>query len=215
MLNNYDKIAGSYDFLSRLIFQKSQVYAQIDQLANLPSQSKILIVGGGTGWILNEITNLKLAGIEITYVEISMKMIEKAKRKLINPYQIQFINCAIEDFKTVEQYDAIHTAFLFDNFALPRVEKVFQQLDTLLKPGGLWLFSDFHYEHQTTHRWKGFVLKMMYTFFDKIAQVEAKTLVSTAPYFHQKHYRSLIEKDYYHSFIKAIVYQKPPATKTK
>jgi hypothetical protein len=47
MLNNYDKIAGHYDTLSRLVFFKSQVNAQINQLRYIQENSHILIVGGG------------------------------------------------------------------------------------------------------------------------------------------------------------------------
>jgi hypothetical protein len=49
MLNNYDKIAGHYDTLSRLVFFKSQVNAQINQLPYIQWDSHVLIVGGGTG----------------------------------------------------------------------------------------------------------------------------------------------------------------------
>ncbi|RZL54089.1 MAG: methyltransferase type 12, partial [Pedobacter sp.] len=75
MINNYDKIANQYDTLSRLVFFKSQVNAQINQLHNIPKDSSVLIVGGGTGWILEEIVKLHPSGIKIIYVEISAKML--------------------------------------------------------------------------------------------------------------------------------------------
>ncbi len=215
MLNNYDKIAHSYDFLSRLIFQNAQLDAQTEQLKHLSAKNKILIVGGGTGWILREIEQLELIGLEITYVEISAKMMKQAKKKTRSPQSIQFVHCAIEDFKTDEQFDIIHTAFLFDNFALQRMENVFKQLDATLKPGGLWLFADFDYSTQNTSLWKKLMLKVMYAFFRKIAQVEAKALVDTDKCFNHTNYKKVHQQKYYSSFIEATVYQKPDTVKTK
>jgi ubiquinone/menaquinone biosynthesis C-methylase UbiE len=215
MLNNYDKIAGSYDFLSRLIFHKAQVNAQTDQLSLLPAKSKILIAGGGTGWILQEIVKRKPTGIEITYVEISKKMIALARKRDVKQLKLQYINCAIEDYNTAERFDVIHTAFLFDNFAKERAEQVFNKLNTFLKPGGLWLFTDFYTGSQNAKQWKGFLLRMMYAFFNKIAEVEAKELVNTEVFFDLKNYGRLREKTYYRHFIKAIVYQKVHHTEIK
>ena len=112
-LNNYDPIARYYDALSRLVFHKAQVIAQIHQLAFLRAPTKLLIVGGGTGWILDEISKIHPENLVITYVEISAEMISLAKKRNIGNNSIEFINSAIEDFTAVGQYDAVHTAFLF------------------------------------------------------------------------------------------------------
>ncbi len=179
MLNNYDPIARHYDALSRLVFHKAQVNAQIHQLNFIPAAGKILIVGGGTGWILEELSKIHPQCLSITYVEISAEMISLAKKRNIGKNSIDFINCAIEDFIAADQYDVVQTAFLFDNFARERIEEVFKKLDHILKPGGLWLFTDFSYQPGKDQRWKGFLLKMMYAFFRRITDTEAKDLHDT------------------------------------
>ena len=71
MAANYDNSAWFYDRLSRLIYGKALVRSQVYLLRYIPAGSIILIAGGGTGWILEEISKLHPSGLKITYVEIS------------------------------------------------------------------------------------------------------------------------------------------------
>ena len=208
MVNNYDKIARYYDVLSRLLFHQSQAKAQIQQLKFISPQSRILIAGGGTGWILEELSKIYKEGLSITYVEISAEMIRLAKKRAIGKNSIEFVNCAIEDYTVEAPYDVVHTAFLFDNFSSERSAIVFGKLNQALKAGGLWLYTDFAYQPETDEKWKGFLLRMMYAFFRKIAKVEAGSLPDTAILFERSQYNILDEKAYYKKFIKAIIYKK-------
>ena len=207
-LNNYDKSASFYDFLSRLVFFKAQVYAQVKQLRFIPAGSRILIVGGGTGWILDELTSIHQQGLTITYVEISGRMLEKAKQRNLGGNEVSFVQSGIESFETPAIYDVVHTAFLFDNFTVPRIKQVYAKLDRLLKPGGLWLFADFHYEQKDSPFWQGILLKTMYLFFGAIANVEAKKLTPMRPYFLASGYEIKALEGYYHNFIQGIVFLK-------
>ena len=208
MLNNYDKIARHYDLLSRMLFYNAQTKAQTEQLSYIPANSRILIVGGGTGWILEEITKIHHENLTITYVEISAAMIRLARQRNTGKNKIEFIHGAIEEFTSSASYDVIHSAFLFDNFARERTEMVFFKLNRLLTTGGLWLFSDFSYQPKTDEKWKGVLLKIMYAFFKKVSKVEATVLTDTSSYFESSGYEKLRESTYYRKFIKAIVYKK-------
>ena len=55
---DFNTVARPYDFISRLVFGDSLVEAQTSLLHYIPSNSQILIVGGGTGWILEEISKI-------------------------------------------------------------------------------------------------------------------------------------------------------------
>lgn len=208
MLNNYDKIAGYYDFLSRMVFLRSQVKAQIAQLQYIPANSRILIAGGGTGWILDEITKVQPSGLTITYVELSSKMLDLSRKRETGSNTVHFVELPIEEFIHSESYNVVITAFLFDNFSAPRIKIVFHQLDEALEEKGLWLFTDFQYEEGTGKRWQLFLLKTMYLFFRNIAQIEAQSLVQTAHYFREAGYLDIAEKYYYGRFIKSTVYCK-------
>jgi ubiquinone/menaquinone biosynthesis C-methylase UbiE len=207
-LNNYDKTASFYDFLSRLVFFRSQVDAQVAQLRYIPAGSRVLIVGGGTGWILEELTKIHPEGLEISFVEISGKMLAKARQRNIGKNKIEFIHIGIESFNEDVHFNVIQTAFLFDNFSEPRINQVFSKLDDLLKPGGFWLFSDFQYHKEKVALWQAMFLKIMYLFFRTMSNVEAESLSDMMPYFHAKGYQLMAQEQYYGNFIQSNIFQK-------
>ncbi|QNK63786.1 methyltransferase domain-containing protein [Pedobacter sp. PAMC26386] len=208
MKNNYDNIAGYYDVLSRMIFFRAQVKAQIDQLAAIPENSTILIAGGGTGWILEEIAKIHPSGLTITYVEISSKMLEISKKREVKGNMVEYIHTSMEDFKPLISYDILITAFFFDNFSADSIQMVFNQLHALLKSGGTWLFADFYYTEKSGKRWQWLLLQTMYLFFSKVSSVEAKSLINTEYLFEGNSYLVLKTSFYYRRFIKTIIYRK-------
>jgi ubiquinone/menaquinone biosynthesis C-methylase UbiE len=208
-LNNYDLTASFYDFLSRAVFFRAQLNAQIDQLPFIPAGSKVLIVGGGTGWILEELAKRHNGGLDITYMEISGKMLEKSKRRNLGENRVTFIRSGVETFNTATVFDVVQTGFLFDNFSDARIAQVFLKLHQLLRPGGLWLFSDFHFDPGKSPFWQGILLKTMYFFFRSLAHVEADHLSDMMPYFEGKKYQLRTQEQYYRNFIQSKVFQKP------
>ena len=207
MLNNYDKIASHYDTLSRLVFFKSQVNAQINQLQYIRENSHVLIVGGGTGWILEELSKI-YTGLKIVYVEISAKMIALSQKRNYKNNHVEFVNIGIEDFKTNVVFDVILTPFLFDNFAEQRAAKVFAQLNEYLKKDGLWFLVDFSLNKTNGNWWKWLLLRSMYGFFTLLGIVEADQLIDMKPYFFKANYLIAEERLYYGSFIKATILRK-------
>lgn len=208
MNNNYDKIANHYDALSRLVFFKSQVNAQIDQLHHIPKNSSVLIVGGGTGWILEEIAKIYPSGLKLVYVEISAKMIALSKKRYTEGNLVEFVNLGIEDFRTDTVFDMILTPFLFDNFAEQRAAKVFDQLNEYLKKDGLWFLVDFSLNKNNGNWWKWLLLKSMYSFFKLLGIVEANQLIDMNPYFLNAGYKIFELRLYYGNFIKAVIFKK-------
>lgn len=217
-LNNYDIIARRYDFLSRLVFGRAQVHAQTDLLSLLKPGSRLLIVGGGTGWILDE-----LAGFHITYVELSEQMLALARKRGSDTNHITFVQAPIEAFATGAPqppaaqadpqrppspcYDAILTGFLFDNFSPTRAASVFHLLDGLLEPGGAWLFTDFYYR-KGSGVWQGLLMKTMYTFFRVLCHVEARRMPDMGPFFKDSGYAVDREGFYYGGLIQSVGYRK-------
>jgi ubiquinone/menaquinone biosynthesis C-methylase UbiE len=208
-LNNYDRTAIFYDFLSRMVFSRAQLNAQIDQLPFIPAGSKILIAGGGTGWILEELAKSQNGGLDITYVEISGKMLAKSKTRNIGANKVTFVQSSMESFVTTKEFDVVQTAFLFDNFSKSRIRQVFLKLDQLLKPGGLWLLSDFNYNPNKSPLWQRLLLKTMYLFFRILSNVEAKSLSDVMPCFEAGKYQLITQEQYYRNFIQSKIFLKP------
>jgi ubiquinone/menaquinone biosynthesis C-methylase UbiE len=206
MKNNYDRIAENYDWLSRLIFGRNLVLSQTCLLQHIPPKSNVLIVGGGTGWILAEIAKIHSSGLTITYVEISKKMISLAKKRDAGSNNIIFVNDAIENFGTSEQYDIIFTAFLFDNFNPETAKHVFTQLAERLTSRGKWLFADFHIDKKKSRLWQKALLNLMLAFFRVICNIEARKLIPMEIHFREGDFREMYHYIRSNGFIKSSVY---------
>ena len=207
MHNNYDPIARNYDLLSRLIFGQNLVRSQTCLLTHIPAGSSILIVGGGTGWILEEIAKIHSSGLAITYVEISEKMTKMAKSRFISDNKVTFVNKPIEEYQTTELYDTILTPFLFDNFQAEKAEAVFSRLNSILNLNGKWLFADFHIDQQSKF-WQKPLLSIMLHFFRVICNIEARNLFPMQPVFHKNNFKTIQDFRHFHGFIKSSVYVK-------
>jgi ubiquinone/menaquinone biosynthesis C-methylase UbiE len=209
MRNNYDNVARYYDVLSRMVFHTAQHDAQTALLPFIRENSRVLIAGGGTGWILEEMAKICPSGLHIHYVEISANMIAIAKQKKYQPHEVTFINMAVEEFgiELTDAFDVIITPFLFDNFSQARIRPVFLHLDSMLRPGGQWLFTDFYYQQQAPF-WQRILLGSMYTFFRILCRVEASALADVGPLFGGHHYNCLHEAFYFRKFIRTAVYGK-------
>lgn len=203
--SNYDNAAWFYDRLSRLIYGKSLINAQLYLLTYIPANSNILIAGGGTGWILEEITRLHPSGLSITYVELSEKMMTLSRKRNTGDNQVTYINKAVQDVELPNNFDVIITAFLFDNFKGDTLQKVFSNLDNHLKLDGLWLNTDFQL---TGKWWQNALLKSMLLFFRILCGIEATTLPDIDGTFRQNGYKTIEGKMFFGEFISSKAYRK-------
>lgn len=207
MSNNYDPVANIYDRLSRLVFGRALIRAQTCLLPYITPHSRVLIVGGGTGWILEDIALICPAGLHITYVEISAKMIAIAQQRNVAAHEIHFVQQSVETFTSTLKYDFILTAFLFDNFSPERAGNIFNHLSALLAPQGRWLFADFQYTAGRNAWWQRQLLQLMLLFFRITCRVEARSLTDMEPYFRQQGFTVIYSSTHYHHFIKSVVYR--------
>lgn len=208
MVNNYDRIAANYDRLSRLIFGKAIVRAQQSSLPLITPPARVLIVGGGTGWILEEIGRVCPSGLTIDYVEISSNMLDLAQKKDLRDNKVTFIHAAIEDYLASAAYEVVMTPFLFDNFSPERARTVFQKLNSMLENGALWLFTDFHIDKDLNRLWQKALLWSMYVFFKNISHVEADQLPDMPTLFDTYDYHLTLESHHFGGFIRSAAYRK-------
>jgi ubiquinone/menaquinone biosynthesis C-methylase UbiE len=204
---NYNKIARIYDLLSGLVFAGCIKKSQDDLVIHITPNSKVLIAGGGTGWILEKIAKQYTEGLIIDYVEVSSEMMVLSQKRDCKMNQVNFIQLPIEDFILEKQYDVIITPFMLDNFRHKKLDLIFKKLNKGLKPGGLWLYADFIYDKNRSPLWQQILLKIMYLFFRLTSDIETQELVDTEGYF-AGIYRIEFEKLYYFKFIRSAVYRK-------
>ncbi len=202
---NYDAIASIYDPLARLVYGKAILRSQQYLIQAITDNSKILIVGGGTGWILEELSKLKVENLQITYVELSKKMIEKSCKRRIGNHKVNFVNQPVQQ-ATLEEYDVLLTSYFFDNFSDDTLKPVFQKLHDHLKKGGLWLFADFQIYNNSY--WQKGLLKIMYAFFNVFCKVPVSALPHSECFFRQYQYKIISSKTFFKNFMSSIIYQK-------
>jgi ubiquinone/menaquinone biosynthesis C-methylase UbiE len=205
MASNYDHTAWFYDPLSKLVFGRSIVNSQVALLKHIPAKANVLIVGGGTGWILEEIAKIHPHDLLITYVEISAQMTALSQKRNYGNNLVTFINKPVEEVKLAQPVDVILTPFLFDNFTSKNLLNIFTHIHQQLKPDGLWLNTDFQVAGKWWHK---LLLQTMYTFFKVFGAVETTSMPEIPILFKQKSYRILSQQTFYGSFITSQVWQK-------
>lgn len=208
MRNDYNFIAPYYDFISRIIFGKAIIRAQACLLSHITPNSNLLIAGGGSGWILEEIAKLHPGGLTITYIDNAAKMIALAKKRQCGANKVVFICEPIENYHIIQQFDCVFTAFFFDNFKIEKAAAVFETIHHHLKTGGNWLYADFAPAHLVKKYWQKMLLKMMYFFFRVVSKIEAQELADTSSLFKTFRYRQFFIKWHYCQFIQSVVYKK-------
>jgi len=202
---NYNNSACFYDRLSRVVYGKTLINAQVYLLQFIPPDANILIVGGGTGWILEEIAKIHASGLTITYVEIAPQMIALSKKRNLGNNQVNFVNDAIENVNLSPDFDVVITPFLFDNFVDETVGKVFNHIHIKLKKNGMWLNCDFQL---TGKWWQWILLKSMFLFFRIICGIEASKLPAVKRQFDQAGYNLISQKTFFGDFVISEVFVK-------
>jgi ubiquinone/menaquinone biosynthesis C-methylase UbiE len=204
MAANYNNAAWFYDRLSRLVYGKALVDAQVYLLQYVPSNSNLLIVGGGTGWILDELARIHPSGLKITYVEVSEKMTALSRQRNLGQNEAVFINDAVENVLLPADFDVIITPFLFDNFTQGSLNKVFTHINGLIKPGGLWLNTDFQL---TGKWWQNVLLKTMFVFFKIFCGIEASSLPEIDYLFQENNHSTIAQKTFFGDFVISKVFK--------
>ena len=204
---DFNSVARPYDMISRLVFGQALVISQVSLLKYIPENSRILIVGGGTGWVLEEIAKIHHTGLNIVYVEVSGNMIALSRKRDVKNNTVLFIHKSVEAYQPDALFDILITPFFFDLFKKNDVSFFFSHLHKTLKTNGLWLYTDFVPPRYQTRLWQKLLLRSMYLFFGILSKVEARTLVNMDEYF-EKTYALIDGKWFYGKFIRSNVYQK-------
>ncbi len=168
----FDLLAPIYDILARIVFGKAIRTAQLYFLDHIPKPAKALILGGGSGWVLEALLR-KHPDTEVTYIEASRKMIERAKARLPGAANVHFLLGTQADIDPNESYDVVFTQFFLDLFKEDDLNKVMTSLCSVMTPKGHLLFTDF--QHRDIG-WQKVLLRSMYVFFKVCCHIEGDRL---------------------------------------
>jgi ubiquinone/menaquinone biosynthesis C-methylase UbiE len=202
-LNRFNGISRWYDPLTSVVFGKAIRDAQTCHLNLVPRDSKVLVLGGGTGWWLNDLMKNDVS--RIVYIEASEKMLGQARKNIFDKDRIQFIHGTEKAIpKLNESFDVIITFFYLDLFDFYSLQKNISILHHSLKHEGLWLVADFV---QLTW-WHRNMLRVMYLFFRLINAMDTYHLEHWEKCLHDMNMELVTQESRYGRFIKSGVYRK-------
>ena len=188
-----------------MIYGKSIVLAQTSFLGIISPFSKVLILGGGTGWLLTEL----LRGhptCEVWYIESSANMLSMAIKKNREPSQVHFILGTEKDIPACG-FDIVITHFFLGLFSPLSLQSVVQKISLASKPSAHWMVADF-VDHGKW--WQLSLLKIMYSFFRRTCHIEARALPPWDEILVQSGLRIVQRRFYYGGFIAGAVYRFSP-----
>jgi ubiquinone/menaquinone biosynthesis C-methylase UbiE len=213
----FDRLAGIYDGLARLVYGKSIRRVQTEFLSEWPKNARVLIVGGGTGWFLEEVLK-KAEPAAVTCLDISGKMLEKSQSRIAarQPQvasRVAYVQGTIRlllpppENPVAKRYDVVVTHFYLDMFNGAELQQEIAALKKLLKPGGLWSLADFAYAGKGLMRpVSRIMVGSMYLFFRIAAGINSKKLedyptllehAGFSPLKSAKHYRGMMVNGLY------------------
>lgn len=174
---NYDRLAWCYDALAGLVFGPALRRAQRAALvAGLPPGApRVLVLGGGTGWVLDEIWRLR-PGAQVLYLEASAQMLARARqrpRPAGPAAQVEFRHGTEQELRPDEQFDALVTFFVLDCFPAALLPAALARLDAARQAHAPWLLADFR---RPRRWWQHALLGLMYRFFRLTTGLRARTL---------------------------------------
>lgn len=205
MANNFNSVALIYDALAGMVFGKSIQKAQSVWLGSIPDNSKVLILGGGTGFILEELDRLELS-LKVTYIEPSSSMMCQARKRLpLKFIEVDFIQDTHVAALGIGGFNVVITSFFLDVFTQGQLSKVVQQISSLVDEGGAWLLTDFV---TTGIWWQNALIKLMYLFFKVTVGLEGNRLLNFEAYLSEAGYRSVKQKCFYYGMIRSDIYKR-------
>lgn len=201
-LNSFNRIATVYDFLARIVFGSAIDRSSTAFLSHLPSNGRILILGGGTGRLLPALVNTRPQA-SIVFIDASSVMIDRARKRVDADVNVQFIH-GTEDNIPDNRYDAVITPFYLDMFETNALNEVVQKISQKMQGSAQWLVADF----QNYSWWHRTFLSGMYFFFRVTTDIGARHLPDYAGVLFTAGWQKKESKILYAGFIEASRWQR-------
>lgn len=198
----FDRLSGTYDLMVKLVFGKTIRKAQITLIEKVVNKRKWLILGGGTGWVLEEIFKVH-PNIEITYVEASQKMIDRTKKRDLKGH-VDYVIGSADQLPPNRNYNVILTPFFWDMFSTTSALKIKATIEQKLENDAIWLLADFK---NTDIWWQHMLMNIMYWFFRVTCNIEASKLPDFTKIFNKEKHMVSFHASFYKGMIASTVYR--------
>lgn len=206
--SGFDRVGWSYDFLAFLVFGNTLKKAQSAFLDHIPANSRILLIGGGSGWLLKQIL-LHCSIANLVYIEASSRMLSLSQRNVRSLDTASQVDFRLGNERLIlpsDRFDVVITPFFLDLFSHQRLQQeVMPRLSASLQPNGIWLFTDFIPSSHWSHR---LLIRTMYWFFGKVANMEARQLPDYASLFNSFYLPQAKAAHFFGKMIETSIWEK-------
>jgi ubiquinone/menaquinone biosynthesis C-methylase UbiE len=206
MAQGFDRLAGFYDGMMHFMLGGVVKDSQRCFLDKLPPQPSIFIIGGGTGWILKEIWNIRPKAL-ITYLEISPKMLAQTQKNIPKDKISQITLCLGDESQIPfsKSFDAVCSFFFIDLFPSPKAETITQRFLNCLKPSGILLYADFEAEGKN-RKWRKHLIRLMYLVCGLFCKLENKFYWNYTSVLTKNHFCLKDSKVFFYGLVRASLY---------
>jgi ubiquinone/menaquinone biosynthesis C-methylase UbiE len=203
---SFDNIAPWYDALSFIVYGNNLIRAKKQFIRLVPQSGRLLLMGGGTGNILNDLLENR-KGLVIDFIDSSPRMLAIAEKNLDIKFQrqVNFICGTHHAIPPATGYDIITTFFVLDCMKQDDAFEFAATINSQLNKEGTWLFADFFY---TKNIFQRLLLWFMYRFFRAVAGIPASELPDYDSIFETLNFCEKERKDFLNGFIRSKVYRK-------
>lgn len=163
----------------------------------LAGKKDLLIVGGGTGAVLEELQGNQ----RITFVELSSKMIAKAKGRPCH-VTVDFVHQDYLDWIPAHTYDAILLPFFLDSFDEDNLTRIINKSRSELSDQGELHVIDF----QKGNAIQNFLVWLMYRFFRLTTNCDGRVLLDISRRIESQGFHSASELSYLHKWVFYTIY---------
>ncbi|WP_258103098.1 bifunctional 2-polyprenyl-6-hydroxyphenol methylase/3-demethylubiquinol 3-O-methyltransferase UbiG [Marinoscillum sp. MHG1-6] len=199
-MSNFNGVAFIYDRLAQFVFGREWKDIQMAPAKSIKSNARVLIVGGGSGMILERIE----PGCQVDFVELSDKMLEKARRRVTSA-TVKYVQGDYLNWSPSGKYDAVVFPFFLDSFNAENLSLIIQKAKNELHPKGQMHIVDFR-KGNVAQR---FLIKLMYLFFRVTAKLEGDKLLDFDSVFTAHGFQKTRTSVFLNQWVFYSVYQLP------
>jgi len=179
------------------------IQAQLHFIPSIADGSSLLILGGGTGWWLEELLKHK-PGVHVVFVDIADQMIQLASNRMKGSARVKFIEGTVTDIPADLKVDYVVTHFYLDLIPESQLSQSIIEIVRHLKPGGRWMVTDFMPPAKWNHR---IISWIMHRFFRIWTRHPNSRLINWEQSLMNNGLNLVSEAYYFDGFIKTGLYR--------
>jgi len=139
----YDRLAWMYDFFTD---HEPAQHREALRLAQIKQDDSVLEVACGTGRATVEIASRIGEKGRFCAIDLSAKMLQRAKNKLRKRRLLDKVNLGLGDARQLgfagDLFDVVYNAYMFDLIDTPEIPEILAEFKRVLKPGGRLVLID-------------------------------------------------------------------------